>query len=211
MFVALAATVSPTKLKQFNACRLYLKVLRLSDITTADGLTIQPAAWTGNGTLDSFSNWLWPRQTRPPDTCWATWKTLLRKIFLRSKHGRITDFHLSNPLGMWTKTSYYDRTWNYYHDISSDTLLEYNLDEYLSHFRVHTGAQRRTFHFELAHDDTVQQLPQSASPASVITRNDTSMQALIFKPSPLQRNIPQTAPTTPEWNHHYKRRITQIP
>jgi hypothetical protein len=50
-------------LKAFNRCRLYLGVFFLSEITMADGVSLDRLAW--KGTRERFSPYLWPFQPYP--------------------------------------------------------------------------------------------------------------------------------------------------
>jgi hypothetical protein len=59
---------SRADLKAFNQCRLYLGVVFLSEITMAEGLTLDRTAWTG--TRERFSPYLWPFQPCPAPKSW---------------------------------------------------------------------------------------------------------------------------------------------
>ena len=107
---------SKKQLADFNACRLFLQVLRLSDICNATGTEILEPAWNGIADLHSFSTWVWPRQDNPPGHCWSTWRRLLRKVFLTSQSGRLTSRKLHTPMGAWLPRDHYDRQWHYYYD-----------------------------------------------------------------------------------------------
>jgi hypothetical protein len=72
----------PEHLQNINACRLYLQVQTLSDITSGDGLTILPTVFTDKPALPSYSTYAWPRQSNPSKTCWSHWRTAIRKTFL---------------------------------------------------------------------------------------------------------------------------------
>ena len=51
-----------TVLKQFNACRIFLKVNYLSELTTIDGKTLDATIIGANITDRSESNLIWPNQ-----------------------------------------------------------------------------------------------------------------------------------------------------
>jgi len=51
-----------------NACRLYMKVTMLSDITNPDGRSI--AKWALNGSKKAITPIEYPRQQRPPEESW---------------------------------------------------------------------------------------------------------------------------------------------
>lgn len=63
-----------------NACRLYLKITMLSDITTQDGS--QLCAWALNGTQCAQTNIKYPYQENPPASTWKIWRDALHAAFL---------------------------------------------------------------------------------------------------------------------------------
>jgi hypothetical protein len=74
--------VSRTDLKAFNQCRLYYGVMFLSEITSADGLSLSRDAW--NGTHTRYSPLLWHFQPSPGPKSWVIWRRLLARPFLAS-------------------------------------------------------------------------------------------------------------------------------
>ena len=63
-----------------NACRLYMKVTMLSDITNPDGRSI--AKWALNGSKKAITPIEYPRQQRPPEESWKYWRNILHSTFL---------------------------------------------------------------------------------------------------------------------------------
>jgi len=57
-----------------NRCRLYLQVITLSDITTADGLIILPEIKQGIRIENRPSTLQWPTQGDPPQSEWRIWR-----------------------------------------------------------------------------------------------------------------------------------------
>ena len=72
---------------------MFLRVQRLSDIVTNDGLKIQDCYLEGT-TINKYSNDSWPRQNRPQNKVWKLWKAHLIGTFY-------TGTHLTQPLGPW--------------------------------------------------------------------------------------------------------------
>jgi hypothetical protein len=95
--------VSRADLKSFNRCRLFLGVMHLSEITTADGPAIARGGWAG--TRPRFSPILWPFQPAPSPQSWRVWRRLIARAFLEDVPRRATpktkDLHLLQPLGTW--------------------------------------------------------------------------------------------------------------
>ena len=86
-----------TQLQRLNACRMFLQVVRVSDIATADGKRLRHGTLTGinDGTFQSATRW--PRQGRPPKEWWTCWKNKLQRVF--SSDGNSSS--LRRPLGGW--------------------------------------------------------------------------------------------------------------
>jgi hypothetical protein len=86
------------QLIQLNRCRLYLQVITLTDIVSADGMCIIPDTFIGLPLLDRKSTLKWPSQQRPSDKDWAVWSSALKTLQPRNK--------LTNPLSEWLVRSY---------------------------------------------------------------------------------------------------------
>jgi hypothetical protein len=65
---------SVTDMKALNRCRLYLNILTISDITTAEGRTIDHNIKKGQKLADRESTLLWPTQGKPSPKDWQEWK-----------------------------------------------------------------------------------------------------------------------------------------
>ena len=64
-------------LKRLNACRLFLQVETLSDITTADGRYILGWALEGCARLNPIRYHMWPNQGDPGKQAWSQWRQML--------------------------------------------------------------------------------------------------------------------------------------
>jgi hypothetical protein len=62
------------ELMWFNWCRIYLKVLWVSEICTADGKYIDWYATKGEINPTKTTRWKWPVQGLPPKNAWDCWK-----------------------------------------------------------------------------------------------------------------------------------------
>jgi hypothetical protein len=58
--IAITLHFNPSQLARVNHCRLYLQVLTVSDITTADGISLLPSAWEGIQDPSRVSTLHWP-------------------------------------------------------------------------------------------------------------------------------------------------------
>jgi hypothetical protein len=72
---------SPRELQKLNACRMHLRVSRLSEVTSADGRTLRRASLVGNDSAVHLSATKWPRQARPLKVDWNFWRKKLQLVF----------------------------------------------------------------------------------------------------------------------------------
>jgi len=93
----------PLQLGILNRCRLYLQVLYLSDLVSADGTIIIPAVKNGHRIIDRVSNLNWPIQDRPPPSAWTLWRQALAHFENRSK--------LLIPLRYWCAETHQRWRW----------------------------------------------------------------------------------------------------
>jgi hypothetical protein len=76
-----SALVNKRDLADINRCRVYLRVLFLSDIVNIQGDTIEEWAITGERSNARRSTWHWAVQQKPPRTMWNKWKAALIAVF----------------------------------------------------------------------------------------------------------------------------------
>jgi ribonuclease HI/exonuclease III len=86
-----------TEMQRINACRMFLQVTRVSDITSADGKDLRKECLVGQQHHGFCSSTKWPRQGIPPKTWWRLWNKKLRLVL--TTDGRNT--RLRRPLGKW--------------------------------------------------------------------------------------------------------------
>jgi hypothetical protein len=96
-----------------NSCRIYLQVITLADITSADGRYILPEAKAGTCIPHRTSNLEWPIQGRPSPADWRLWRHTL--AYLEDKG------QLVSPLGSWL--AYSHQKWHTYYNPVKKTVL----------------------------------------------------------------------------------------
>ena len=74
-------TSSTNQLQLLNACRIYLQITFLSDITNIAGEKIIKGATTGQKQDIPTSKLRWPVQQKPNKTTWQIWKSVLKNIY----------------------------------------------------------------------------------------------------------------------------------
>jgi len=77
MEIFLSLKLKRSDLIFLNKCCIYLWVITLSDITSADGLYILPAAKMGQAIIGRDSKLEWPKQGRPNKVAWQLWSQQL--------------------------------------------------------------------------------------------------------------------------------------
>jgi hypothetical protein len=119
-------------LRILNACRLYLQVIFVSDITTASGEEIEEDIKKGRRMIDRESRLQWPTQQRPPRQAWKQWQDALKYLENGTK--------LKQPLGDWISAPHQE--WKWFLCQEDNELYELSCDEW-KHYPKH---QRDTYH-----------------------------------------------------------------
>ena len=120
----LAAPTAP-EMKQLNLCRLYLRVIVLSDICECNGLTITRQCWEGIRPINTTQ--LWPNQAKPPSSHWTTWRKFLARCYLNDDditRKKRQELQLAYPMGQWTTDHRPHRQHEYYINPISLTLYQ---------------------------------------------------------------------------------------
>jgi len=108
--------LTPTQLVQINACRMYLKVTMLVEITDHTGtmllpqVTLQPTNEKPMG-LEEISHSVleWPVIHLLSRKCWKLWTRTIRSLFMGTTEG----MRLCNPLGPWRANYQLLRFWKW--------------------------------------------------------------------------------------------------
>jgi hypothetical protein len=126
MDFAVTLHLNAYQLRCINTCRLYLQVLTVSDIATADGKHLLESAVKGQRDCQRRSTLLWPQVPCPPRSFWLQWSNFLEHL----SRGR----RLIEPLGQWIATPQCD--WRWYID-SAATVWEKDWDKENTWVRYH--------------------------------------------------------------------------
>jgi hypothetical protein len=86
----------------FNMCRIYLQVMWISEIVSADGLYIDWYAHRGLLNPTRRSKWKWPNQGVPPSHAWRIWDAGLNLLGTKERSGKI---RVTTTLGKWKLTT----------------------------------------------------------------------------------------------------------
>lgn len=192
---------SPKQQKQMNQCRLYLQVLRLSDICNGAGDELLPEATkpsyrtrTNNATTLE-----WPRQELPPAESWKTWTKVLRQLFLIDKTGQLRSYRLTRHLGYWLKTE--DTTWQHVYSPSTNQIYERRRENfYYAYCRTARWGSLFSDDDETASIKT--NVPIDSYPVTQDDRLPKGQKYSIYRPQSIfefQRNIHRRPTTTPRF------------
>ena len=99
--LANAAGANRGAMEKCNMCRLYSRVITLSDIAHLDGTHIPHHQVSGNWRADSTLH-LWPMIPKPPPHFWTTYRSFLRKSYCITEGvKRNGPLKLKTKLGPW--------------------------------------------------------------------------------------------------------------
>jgi hypothetical protein len=145
-----------------NQCRLFLRVLWLSDLTTADGCYLERHAIAAPFSISIKRNYVYPHQGYPSQEAWTLWRRAMNNLCMSDRPTK-----LKHPLGPWIDRKairwWYDARSLRLYDVSVNPFGEFNLTG-----RSNTRAASKTFTL-MGH---VQAIPNGAQPASVHEHSD---------------------------------------
>ena len=104
--------------KRENLCRKYLRVLTISDITSANSRMITPQIWKGIRKTNHIRQLPWCSQGKPSPIDWGIWRRILKRSICNK------DRVLHQPLGNWLHSTYstIQNRWDWFWDESSNVL-----------------------------------------------------------------------------------------
>ncbi len=172
-----------TELQRLNACRMYLQISRVSDITSADGKFLRQEVLVGTNSTPYHSNTKWPRQSRPPKSWWILWKKKLQGVFSTNGVSSV----LRHALGAWYTTANLTDWDVLYSGMSGRAELFCRQKE--GDYKVYTAseASRGRHHYVPSISrGRVYHVPSDAVPASIGSRREDGRQRVSFR---LQSNL----------------------
>jgi len=104
------------QLEKLNACRMFLQVTTLAELTDHTGTTLLSQAFLTprtshpKGLLNiSASTLQWPHVAMPSLPCWRLWSTTIRTLYTGTRTGSC----LQQSLGPWLSTYNQHRFWHW--------------------------------------------------------------------------------------------------
>lgn len=182
---------SAAQLKMLNQCRIYIRVIFLSDIICADGKLIILQCKNGSRVVDRTSTLNWPLQATPSRSVWILWKQALGHFEHKAK--------LIQPLTSWLAPSH--QCWTWFTSPSMRYLYKYQTgNRWLRYFpsirrSARTRLQNATYNRTQAPRQT--EIPSAPIPVTVTTVGN------IMTISPGHPLLPHRAPVViPSWFYH---------
>ena len=93
-------TNGAAKLQKINRCRLFLKVITLSDITDATGRYIENHIWKGQRPTHRKTTLNFPQYERPPTTDWTAFRKFLKTLLTDPLNPK-SQLLIEHRLGHW--------------------------------------------------------------------------------------------------------------
>ena len=89
------------QIKVANMCRIYFKVIMISDLTNINGNSIPPGRLTGK--WQRKSNLEWPELPKPPPKSWEEFRQMMRKAFETANriYNQGAEMQMKTSLGKW--------------------------------------------------------------------------------------------------------------
>jgi len=189
---------SVTEWKQINACRVYLQVTFLSDITTIDGKFLLPGVIKGTNDNIPKSKLEWPTRISPDKNTWKLWSQTITSIYCMSKHS--TTLWRDYILGHWT-TNYTEclRLHLYYFSPSLDEIFDAPTRGFHQYFP--NKIRTRQYNINLASGQTTENVPADCILA-IKNRNTFCISishAILHYMKPLPKTFLQFILQQPSW------------
>jgi hypothetical protein len=108
--------LSGVELDCFNRCRIFMRVVWWSEITTGDGSKVSWAALNGKRDCIPKNSWKWPYQGDPTEYDWGIWRKVLNDLTRKDRNG---NHWLYRPLGRW----YSDEQAQWFYEENTDRMF----------------------------------------------------------------------------------------
>ena len=145
-------------LRRVNLCRLFLRVVTVSDIATGCGEFVTKSAWEGKDDLLRNKNFDWPAQGRPSPGDWDAWRNALQSLCTSQRR-------LRSPLGRWLDRSHSE----WFFDPGAERLFFREAGRAIRFPRAIGRATTRfsVCRFNSLEAQEVENIPMSALPATI--------------------------------------------
>ena len=176
----ITASFDAPELRILNECRMFLRVITLSDICTANLQAITHEAMYGRS-QSRHRQLEWPRRPHQLTTKhWQTWQRALFRCFIRPASARRT---IRIPLGTWTPAA--EAEWQWFYSPEESRLFHRNGESFHIYARVNPSRSRPSTARYKQLPDVEWSLPADYEMATVTINADQSLQISATCPKPL--------------------------
>ena len=149
---------STTILRAINRVRMLHEVIHLSDITTANGKTLDTAFLRSDPFPEKKNEYSWPAQHHVTSTDYTHWRKFMEFIYNND------NFSLHCPLGKWMQSTTPQQQihWHWYIAQDRKRIYERVNDQFAIHKRI--NCNNNQFHYD---NTMTTSLPTTVRPASV--------------------------------------------
>lgn len=123
------------ELESINQCRIYLQVITLTDIATADGMGIDETYMGPMRHKDWNSTLQWPTQHCPSPGAWQQWRRALQYLLYKGK------FRV--PLGQWQEVRPH-QNWSWVVRCEDNVLFHWHSNGWVKYHPVGSRRHRAT-------------------------------------------------------------------
>lgn len=168
-------------LVSINKCRIYHKILTLSDVLTGDGNRLRADIWTNAQSIDHDDRSDWPSQGKPSNKDWQRWEHCLLQLFdIRARNGYI---HPSLQLGEGKVTE----SWKWFYWQESIYQVEEGRTKEFSQL-TRRRSRRKRYQFSRL----VTNLPPQAQPCTIEQDGSKLVMTGTIQPEEEQINHPRS-------------------
>ena len=108
------------QLRLVNQCRIFLRLMYLSDMVSGDGKCIEECFLQGQMPVDRKSMWQWSYQNKPSTEAWVQWRRALSLAWNIDATNRTC----SPTLGRWRPQKYMNMTWFFSFDSNTNMVYK---------------------------------------------------------------------------------------
>jgi hypothetical protein len=174
---------SVADMKALNHCWLYLNVLFISDITTAEGRTIDHNIKKGQKLVDRESTLLWPTQGKPSPKDWQVWKQHLGQLEHKGK--------LIVPLGLWINSTH--QKWRFVADNRTRLVYDTKPDHLMEYIPLPAPRPLRSgYWYDRNRGRPINSIPAETVPATIM--HNTISDGNLFQITTSSNTIPAECP-----------------
>ena len=95
-------TYSAKELRLLNLCRMYLRIIFVSDLATGKGTHLDSQFLQQRQPFNHHTEYNWPPAGNPSKHCWAMWDAAIQQLVHPAD--RHSTYRLKQDLGAWTRT-----------------------------------------------------------------------------------------------------------